>query len=93
MSMKRWLAALPLVVAAAAMAETTEGEVRKIDKDAGKVTLKHGEIKSLGMPAMTMVYVARPPSLIDKVQVGEKVTFTAEKVGGSYVVTSLAPAR
>jgi len=93
MSMKSWLAALPLVFAAvAAVAEPVEGEVRKIDKEAARVTLKHGEIKSLDMPPMTMVYRAQPPSLLDKVQVGDKVKFTAEKAGGAYVVTSIEPA-
>lgn len=94
MNMKSWLAALPLVFAAvAAVAEPVEGEVRKIDKEAAKVTLKHGEIKSLDMPPMTMVYRAQPPSLLDKVQVGDKVRFNAEKAGGAYVVTSMEPAR
>ena len=94
MSMKSWHAALPLVFAAvAAVAEPVEGEVRKIDKQAAKVTLKHGEIKSLDMPPMTMVYRAQPPSLLDKVQVGDKVRFNAEKAGGGYVVTSMEPVR
>jgi Cu/Ag efflux protein CusF len=93
-TMKKLLSAAALMLAASfALAEPVEGEVRKIDKEAGRITLKHGEIKSLDMPPMTMVYRAQPPSLLDKVQVGEKVKFTAEKVGGNYVVTSLTPAR
>ena len=94
MNMKNWLAALPLVFAAgAAVSEPVEGEVRKIDKEAAKVTLKHGEIKSLDMPPMTMVYRAQPPSLLDKVRVGDMVRFNAEKAGGAYVVTSMEPVR
>ncbi len=92
--MRRLLTAMALTLAASmALAQASEGEVRKIDKEGGKITLKHGEIKNLDMPPMTMVYRAQPPSLLDKVQVGDKVKFTAEKVGGNYVVTSLAPAR
>ena len=92
--MRRLLTAVALTLAASmALAQASEGEVRKIDKEGGKITLKHGEIKNLDMPPMTMVYRAQPPSLLDKVQVGDKVKFTAEKVGGNYVVTSLAPAR
>ena len=33
----------------------TEGEVRKVDKAAGKITVKHGPIANLDMPGMTMV--------------------------------------
>ncbi len=77
----------------AAAAETTEGEVRKIDKPARKITLKHGEIKHLEMPGMTMVFQVQDTALLDKVQPGDKVRFTAAKTGGAYVVTSIEPAR
>lgn len=75
--------------AQAATAVQTEGEVRKIDKAAGKITLKHGEIKNLDMPPMTMVFTAKDPALLDKVKAGDKVKFHAEKEGGQYVVTEL----
>ena len=67
----------------------TEGEVRKIDKEQGKITLKHGEIKNLDMPAMTMVFRVKEPALLDKVKEGDKVGFTAEKVSGQFTVTSI----
>lgn len=70
-------------------ASMTEGEVRKIDKEAKKITLKHGEIKNLDMPAMSMVFSVRDPALLGKVKPGDKVRFTAEKIGGTYTVTSL----
>jgi Cu(I)/Ag(I) efflux system protein CusF len=72
---------------------TTEAEVRKVDKSAGKVTLKHGEIKNLDMPPMTMVFTAKDPALLDKVKAGDKVMFSAEKQGGQYVVTAIEPQR
>ncbi len=71
----------------------TEGEIRKVDKEARKITIKHGEIKNLDMPAMTMVFQVKDPALLDKVKVGDKVQFTAEKVGGAYVVTTVGTAK
>lgn len=72
-----------------ANADMTEAEVRKVDKESGKITLKHGEIKNLDMPGMTMVFQMKEPGLLDKVQVGDKVKFKAEKVGGAFVVTEM----
>lgn len=66
-----------------------DGEVRRVDKDAKKITLRHGEIKSLDMPPMTMVFQVNNPALLDKVQVGDKMRFRAEKSGGAYVVTDI----
>lgn len=74
-------------------AELTDGEVRKVDRDAGKLTLRHGEIKHLDMPRMTMVFQVREPALLDKVQVGDKVMFRAEKAGSAFVVTAIEPAK
>ena len=71
----------------------TDGEVRKIDKDAGKITIKHGEIKHLEMPGMTMVFNAKDKSLLDKVQVGDKVSFMVVSEGGKMVVTAIEPAK
>ncbi len=70
-------------------AAMTEGEVRKIDKDARKITLKHGDIKNLDMPGMTMVFQVRDLALLDKVKVGDKVRFMAEKADGTIVVTAI----
>lgn len=67
----------------------TEGEVRKVDKAAKKVTLKHGPIKNLDMPAMTMVFQVKDPTMLDKVKAGDKVLFSADKVGGTYTVTRI----
>ena len=67
--------------------DMSEAEVRKIDKDAKKVTLKHGPIKNLDMPGMTMVFQVKDASLFDKLVVGEKILFTAEQQQGAFVVT------
>jgi Cu(I)/Ag(I) efflux system periplasmic protein CusF len=73
--------------APAAKTDMAEGEIRKIDKDAKKVTLKHGPIKNLDMPGMTMVFQVKDMSLMDKLAVGDKILFTAEQQQGAYVVT------
>jgi len=70
-----------------AMKDAAEGEVRKIDKDAKKITLKHGPIKSLDMPGMTMVFQVKDPALLDKLVAGDKIMFTAEQLQGAMVVT------
>lgn len=77
---------------AAGVLPTSEAEVRKVDTAAGKITLRHGEIKNLDMPPMTMVFQARDPALLAKVKAGDKVRFTADKLNGAYTVLSLEPA-
>lgn len=74
-------------------ADMADGEVRKVDKDAKKITLKHGEIKNLDMPPMSMVFQVKDPALLDKVKAGDKVRFKAEKAGGAIVVTDIQPVR
>jgi Cu(I)/Ag(I) efflux system periplasmic protein CusF len=76
-----------------AIADMTDGEVRKVDKDGGKVTLKHGEIKSLDMPPMTMVFVVKDKVMIDKLKAGDMVKFKAVNEAGKYVVTDIRPAK
>ena len=69
--------------------ELTNAEVRKIDKNAKKITLRHEPIKNLDMPSMTMVFQVADAALLDKVQVGDKVKFAAKQEGNAYVVTEL----
>jgi Cu(I)/Ag(I) efflux system periplasmic protein CusF len=84
------LLCLGLVFACLARAEDmVDAEVRKVDKDAGKLTLKHGEIKNLDMPPMTMVFVAKDKAMLDKFKAGDKVRFKAVKDGDRYVVTEI----
>jgi Cu/Ag efflux protein CusF len=75
--------------AAAPSAALTDGEIRRVDKEAKKITIKHGPIKNLDMPAMTMVFQATDPALLDKVKAGDKVKFQAEKRGDNYLVTRI----
>jgi Cu(I)/Ag(I) efflux system periplasmic protein CusF len=78
---------------AAGMAGMTDGEVRKVDMASKKITLKHGEIKSLDMPPMTMVFQVKDAAMLEKVKTGDKVRFKAEKAGGAMVVTEIEPAK
>ncbi|MBL8308800.1 MAG: copper-binding protein [Burkholderiales bacterium] len=71
--------------------DMTNAEVRKVDKAAKKITLKHEAIKSLDMPGMTMVFQVVDTALLDKVQAGDKVKFKAKQDGSAYVVTDLVP--
>jgi Cu(I)/Ag(I) efflux system protein CusF len=74
-------------------AALAEGEVRKVDKEANKITIKHGPLSNLDMPAMTMVFQVKDPALLDKVKAGDKVKFQAEKAGGAFTVTQIEPAK
>jgi Cu(I)/Ag(I) efflux system protein CusF len=76
-----------------AQAATTEGEVRKVDTAQRKITLKHGEIKNLDMPPMSMVFSVKDPALLAKVKAGDKVRFAADKIDGAYTVTAIEPVR
>ena len=76
----------------AAAAEMTEAEVRKVDKEQGKLTLKHGPIKSLDMPGMTMVFAVKDKAMLDKLKAGDKLRFKATQEGGKYTVVEIAPA-
>ena len=74
-------------------AALADGEVRKVDKDARKITIKHGPLASLDMPAMTMVFQVKDPTMLNLVKPGDKVKFQAEKLGGAYTVTRIEPAK
>jgi Cu(I)/Ag(I) efflux system protein CusF len=82
--MKRFTILIATLLTSAAFAQAsppaTDAEVRKVDKDAGKITLKHGEIKNLDMPPMSMVFQV-------------KVSFTADKINGQYTVLSIEAAK
>ena len=69
--------------------EPAEGEIRKIDTDARKITIKHGEIKNLDMPAMTMVFQLQESVQIGTLKVGDKIKFKVASVAGKYTVTEL----
>lgn len=71
------------------MTEMSDGEVRKVDRDARKITLRHTEIKQLDMPAMTMVFRVKDAALLDKVKPGDKVKFRAEANKGALTITEI----
>ena len=70
----------------------TTGEVKKIDPKTQTVTLKHGEISNLNMPAMTMVFRAKEAALLKNLNVGDKVRFHAEDEHGPLIVTTVEKA-
>ena len=72
---------------------TADGEVRKVDKEQGKVTLKHGPLTNLDMPAMTMVFKVLDPKMLDGIKEGDKVKFAADKVNGALTVTAIEAAK
>jgi Cu(I)/Ag(I) efflux system periplasmic protein CusF len=71
----------------------TEGEVRKVDKEAGKLTLRHAPIENLGMPSMSMVFRVSDPKFLDRVKEGDKVRFSAERLNGAITLTSIEVAK
>jgi len=92
--MKRITMALALALGTtAALAQLADGEIRKVDKDAKKITIKHGPVPSIEMPAMTMVFQVKDASLLERVKAGDKVRFDAQKIGGQYFVTKIEPAK
>jgi Cu(I)/Ag(I) efflux system periplasmic protein CusF len=74
-------------------AELAEAEVRKVDKENRKLTLRHGPIKSLDMPSMTMVFQVADASMLDKVQAGDKIRFRATNEAGKLTVTEIQGAK
>ena len=93
--MKRYLLVLLTAFSLPAMAQQlADGEIRKVDKKAGTLTIKHGPIQAIDMPAMTMVFVAKQPAMLDRVKVGDKVRFQAEMgAGGKVTVTQIEPVK
>ena len=73
--------------------DMTDGEIRKVDKDTKKITIKHGEIKNLDMPGMTMLFQVRDPAMLDAVKAGDKVRFKAEKAATGIVVIEIQVAK
>lgn len=78
-----------------AFAQTTmvNGQVKKIDQSAGKITLKHGPIKNLDMDAMTMVLRVKDPAMLKNVKVGDKVQFEAERAAEGVTITKIEKAK
>lgn len=81
----------PQVAAPQATAATpnTEGVIRKVDKEQGKLTIKHGPIANLDMPGMTMVFRMSDPKALETLKEGDKVRFFADKVNGALTVVTV----
>ena len=69
------------------------GEIRKVDREAKKITIRHEAMPPLDMPAMTMVFQVKDPALLEQVKAGDKVRFEAEKLGGAYMLLRIEPAK
>ena len=67
----------------------SDGEIKKIDKNAGKITVKHGALVNLDMPPMTMVFKVTDRAMLEQVKAGDKVKFTVEKINGAFTITAL----
>jgi Cu/Ag efflux protein CusF len=91
-SLSTLVAAWALAAAAWAQVPTTNGEVTKVDKAGARVTIKHGEIKHLDMPPMTMSFRVRDAKSIETLAPGDRVRFTVEKIDGQFTVTSISKA-
>ena len=80
--------------AAVAQSPLIDGQITKVDQSAGKITIKHGPIKKLGMEAgMTMVYKAQDPAMLKSIKAGDKIKFDVEDVNGQSTVTKIEKAR
>lgn len=69
--------------------DMVEGEVRRVDKDAKKITIRHGAMPKLDMPAHTMVFQVKDPAMLEQVKAGDKIRFDAEKVGGAFMLVKI----
>jgi Cu/Ag efflux protein CusF len=79
--------------AAAESAALTDGEVRKVDKTAGKLTIKHGPMPQFQMPAMTMVYRVKDKAMLESLKAGDKIKFDVDGVGSEFTVLHLEKAK
>lgn len=82
-------AAATATQASPAAADFTDGEIRKVNKATGKLTIKHGEIKNIQMPPMTMVFEVADKAMLDSVKEGDKVKFKARQEGSKLIVTDI----
>lgn len=69
-----------------------DGEVKKVDKDTGKLTVQHGPLVNLNMPGMTMAFKVQDPAILDQVKAGDKIRLRVERVNGAFTVTKLEAA-
>ena len=85
--------AAPASISGASSADMADAEVRKVDKETKKITLKHGVIKNLDMPGMTMVFAVKDAAMLDNLKAGDKIKFKAEQTGSAITVTEIQLAK
>ncbi|HRH14473.1 MAG: RND transporter [Desulfovibrionales bacterium GWA2_65_9] len=73
--------------------QMVDGVVKKVDKSAGKVTLSHGPLTNLSMPAMTMVFRVKDANWLDQMKAGDKIRFMADNVNGAVTIVHFEPAK
>ncbi len=73
--------------AAAGKTHKAVGVVVKVDRKDGTVTLAHEPVKSMNWPAMTMVFLVRDKTMLDKLAIGRKAEFEFASQGKNYVIT------
>ena len=73
--------------------EMTDGEIKKIDKEIGKIMIRHGEIRNLGMAPMTMAFRVKDPAVLNQVKAGDKVKFAADRVNGAITIVQIELAK
>ncbi len=83
----------PGAVEARSTSSLSEGEIRRLDPETGKLTIRHGEIRNLDMPPMTMVFTASDKAMLAGLKVGDRIRFAASNEGGKYRVTEIQPAQ
>lgn len=80
-------------LAQARQPQAIDGEVTRVNKDTKKITIRHGPLPHLDMPAMTMVYAVKDPAMLDQVKAGSKIRFVGDKVDGQFTVLSIESVR
>ena len=83
----------PAATGAANSAPMSDGEVRKVDTETKKITLRHGAIQNLGMPPMTMAFQVKDPAMLNQVRAGDKIKFSADKINGALTITRIEAAK
>ena len=86
---KSFAAIVSALVMSTAHAEWASAEIRRVDSPNSRMTLKHGEIKSLDMPPMTMVFYVKDPALLEGLQTKDQIEFQAVIEGKKYFVTAI----
>ena len=74
---------------AASDSAMSSGTVTKIDAKWNKITVDHGPLENLDMPAMKMVFVLADPAMLEGLSEGAQINFVADRVNGKLTITEL----